>query len=156
MTRHNLHCLHYYYYYFYFNLFSILYWYRSIGCQYYRYPYYNNKPVKIQRWEGLFWELRVKGLIFMSFRWYLLLENTSTSEFCFKQFSAWRSYRDLIDLVDTPPFLQGRQLLWLAVCLTVHQAHSEKGSSLSGKQLLPLEAIFSLKSSFFSEGSKQF
>ena len=38
---------------------------------------------------------------------------------------------------DFLPFLQGRQLPLLSVCLPPHQAPSEKGSTLKGKNLLP-------------------
>ena len=35
------------------------------------------------------------------------------------------------------PLLQGRKLLWLPSCFPAHQALSEKGSTLKGKNLLP-------------------
>ena len=33
--------------------------------------------------------------------------------------------------------IQGRQILWLSVCIHLHQVASEKGSTLKGKNLLP-------------------
>ena len=37
-------------------------------------------------------------------------------------------------------FLQGRQILWLPVCFPEHQVPSGKGSTLEGKNLLPVGA----------------
>ena len=44
---------------------------------------------------------------------------------------------ELLHLVDFPPFLQGRQLLWLPVSFSEHDTPSDKGSTLRGKNLLP-------------------
>ena len=49
---------------------------------------------------------------------------------------------DWIHLVDLLPFLQGRQLLQLPVCFSAHHIHSENGSTLKGKNLLPKGSKF--------------
>ena len=67
-----------------------------------------------------------------------------------------------VTLVDFLPFLQARQLVWFPVCFPANQAHSEKGSTLKGKNLLPLFApkgskFFPFRVDPFSEGmQKQF
>ena len=40
-------------------------------------------------------------------------------------------------LVGFLPFVHGRQLQWLPVCLPAHQSPSEKGPTLKGKNLFP-------------------
>ena len=48
-----------------------------------------------------------------------------------------RSHWYLKELDQQLNFYQGRQLLWIPVCFTVGQTPSEKGSTLTGKNLLP-------------------
>ena len=61
--------------------------------------------------------------------------------------------REMDRLVDFPIFCgHGRQLVILPVCFYAHQSFSEKGSNLSGKNLLPRGAnSYRLELSPFSE-----